>query len=303
MKELYFLSDPDSDYYLFIRRITDNSPSDGKKENIVEVYCTDTDFYPSAGIDILFKTTGNAIFRQNQQSSYHAFTDVYGRIRASLIDLKQETVIVSAELNTGEENNIQARIDFNFIRNQGDFRITHARNISHSFRIGSEPTIAWEGAYFFIDTEGGSGEVEWTVTQSSAEIELSQPDDNKEYCKVTILNRPRQICELQGKDIITKEIVNYRFQILTFVDQDYRTLNIDSSKNKYGRNLLRIDQCASLYDQWGNLRRYPEWNTDRYFWTNDIGFFSTTAINFNNGQTTWLSNSSKTYTVFKLGGY
>jgi len=287
----------ESDYYLDLKVVKNNSKADGVSENIIEVYCMDDDYYPARGIDILVKVNGHAVIKQTGRPTYHGFTDLNGILRIGVVNESAEEVTAAIEVFNNSSTRQEAEIEF--IENQGPLKISEVVNVNQTFKQVGEPTSAWPGAEFLIKVTGGSGDINWKVTQSSGEVSVDgTPDGNG---VVTIRNRPRQVCQIEGTDNITKEKVTYNFQILNFVNIDKRARSISSASSEYGSNLLRIDECRTLYNQWGNLNRYAVWDTSKYYWTNDKGLTWTTAFNFADGNDKWIGNLQKIFTVYKTG--
>lgn len=287
------------DYWLDLRVTKDNSRANGEMANKVRLVCIDNDAYPARGINILFRVTGKgASILQSNQPFYNAFTDVNGVIEIDVVDTEEEQIEVSATVQSERENIVYKNM--NFIKDSGPLRVTEVINENQSFRSFNEPTSAWSGAVFLIKTDGGSGErIEWRVNQSSAEVSVESIPGN--IARVAIKSRPRQICEIEGKDSVTKEVIKYRFQIIFFVEKDYYTLTASGCRKTYGNNVLRADECKTLYSEWGNLSRYAGWRIDRYYWVNEFGSYKSNSCRLNDCQFKLLSNSTRLYTVYKLG--
>ncbi len=295
MTKFYLLQE--STYYLNAKMAQNNAKADGVSENVVSIYCLDDDYYPARGIDILVRVSGNAVIKQTNQAVYHGFTDVTGSLLVSLINKTAEDVTVTVEV--AGEASTRIELPVTFIENNGALAITSVKNINHTFKQVGEPTIAWAGASFIIQTSGGSGEISWKVTQSSAEVAVDSSPDGSGV--VTLRGRPRQICEIEATDLITEEKVKYNFQILSFISVDKKLENIYYAESNYGNNMLRIDECNTLFSQWGNLSKYIGWDLKQDYWTNDIGVFNTTLYNFSNGNTSEKWNFFNSYTPYKIG--
>ncbi|WP_067708147.1 hypothetical protein [Erwinia sp. ErVv1] len=291
----------ESGFYLHAKIIENDAKADGTAENIVEVYCMDDDYYPARSIDILVRVSGNALLKRNGQMVDHYYTDPYGLVRFSVINKVAEQVNVTSEVF--REESTQQVLPINFIANSNVLKISQVANANRLFRLTGEPTTAWPGASFRIDTTGGSGNVEWNVIQSSAEVTIES--DSKGSGIVTIHNRPRQICLIEGTDRVTKEKVSYNFQITNFVNIDATRRTIYQTESIYGNNILSPGAYKTLFTQWGSLRAYAPWNTisRSNYWTNDTGVFSTTYFNIANGTQEWEVNGNVLNVAYRVGSY
>lgn len=286
----------ETQFYLSVKIIEDNANADGKSENILEIYCLDDDFYPARGIDILVRVDGSALIPQSGGfQAYHGFTDAVGKLRVAIADDTDEKVTATIEAFGYPETRQEKTL--NFIEDRGAFAITEAINANQSFLTVGEPSTAWPGASFIIKVQGGSGNVAWRVAQSSAEVTIEgSPDGNG---IVTIRTRPRQICLIEGVDTLTKESVTYSFHITLFVDLDNNLRIASQAHSLYGGNLLRYDECRSIYNQWGNMTSYVPWEPS--YWAIESDLFSNALFNFDAGNHLMVSSSWKVRTVYKIG--
>ncbi|MEG0278803.1 MAG: hypothetical protein RR510_06800 [Morganella sp. (in: enterobacteria)] len=283
--------------YLDVRNSKNNAIADGVSENTFEISCWDDDFYPARGIDILCRVDGKAKIKQAGSSIYHGYTDVNGLLRISLINTVEEEVTLTIEVFNVPAT--RQKFSSNFTANSGKLQISEVVNVNHTFRTAGEPSIAWPGAEFLIKVKGGSGEMNWKVTQSSGEISADSTADGDG--RVVIRSRPRQVCQIEGEDLITREKITYNFQITAFVTTDNIKRTSDSNQGLFGNNRLRIDECDSLFNQWGNLGAYAVWNIRDDYWTNDKGIFKTTCYNFAKGTKPQRNNIERHLSIYKTG--
>ncbi|MFU9137857.1 hypothetical protein [Erwinia tasmaniensis] len=291
----------ESGFHLVAKIIENDAKADGTAENIVEVYCMDDDYYSARNVDILVRVSGNALLKRNGQMVDHYYTDPAGLVRFSVINKVAEQVNVTSEVF--REESTQQVLPVNFIANSNVMKISQVVNTNRLFRLTGEPTTAWPGASFRIDTTGGSGNVEWNVVQSSAEVTIES--DSQGSGIVTIHNRPRQICLIEGTDRVTKEKVAYNFQITSFVNMDATRRSIYQTESIYGSNILSPGAYKTLLNQWGNLRAYAPWNriTRARFWTNDTGLITTTSFNITDGTQEWEVNATVLNVAYRVGSY
>lgn len=276
-----------------------NAQADGASTNVVDIMCLDDQYLPARGVELLFKVDGSAQIAGTIGNIHREFTDGNGVAHLKLTDKVAETVTVSVSVIADPDSKLETTVDF--IEAFGPLKISEVVNTNHTFYNVGEPTFAWPGASFMIRVEGGSGLVNWKVTQSSAEVTIdSSPTGD---AVVVIRNKPRQICELTGVDEVTKEKVTYSFYIQNFVASDTKKMTINSARSTYGDNLLSPNECRQLFDQWGNLGQYAVWNVSDKYWTNKVDLFSAKAFDFKKGV---LSDEStvffpSNYVVYRLG--
>lgn len=287
----------ESTYYLDIRNSKNNSMADGSSENTFEISCWDDDFYPARGIDILCRVDGMAKIKQAGSAFYHGYTDANGLLRISLTNTVEEEVTLTIEVFN--EPATRQEFSSNFIADNGKLQISEVINVNHTFLNAGEPSCAWPGAEFLIKVKGGSGQMNWKAIQSSGEISADSTADGDG--RVVIRNRPRQVCQIEGEDLITGEKVTYNFQIIAFVSTDNIKRTSDSNQGLFGDNRLRIDECDSLFKQWGNLGAYAAWKVTEDYWTSDKGFLQTTCYNFAKGTKPWRYNIERHLSIYKLG--
>lgn len=291
----------ESGFYLHVKVIENNARADGIAENIIEVYCMDDDYYPVRSQDILMTLSGNALFKRNGQAYDHSFTDPYGVSRISIINKVPEEVEFTAQVS-GEKSTKQV-IPIDFIINTNTLKISQVVNANKKFNLTGQPTTAWSGAFFYIETTGGSGSVDWKVIQSFAEVTIQS--DSLGRGLVIINARPRQICLIEGTDRVTKEKVTYNFQITNFVNTEVTRRGISETLSIYGYNILSIGEYNTLFNQWGNLRKYDPWAriVRSHHWTNDNGFWSTTCFNIYDGTKEDFMNIEPKNVTYRVGSY
>jgi len=248
----------------------------------------DDGFNPVAGEGIRVVLTGGGLTAGNGIPGGTFYTNGFGAVMLDII--KKEEGEVTAEINMVNDKSVTAVETVEFVPNIGTFRIQSVKNLNHVFSTIGEPTIAWPGATFIITVEGGSQSRDnlWKVIKSNAEVRVDG-DPNGDGV-VTIKNNMREDCIIQCTDPLTKETVEYRFNVRTLIANTTEYLTPGTAYERYRENILRPDECESVFKQWGNLLVYAGWKLDDLYWTRKMGAFTSTAYDFKIGIAKDLSN-------------
>lgn len=274
-------------YVLTLMVTKDNAQANRESLNEVDATAFDAEtFYPAPGVDVLFKIndSNTAFFSETNSPIYSSVTDGTGHSLAMIANSIAEKVSVTVECKGNSA--ISAESFVTFIEATDNLQIKSVVNSNHTFSQ-NQPSIAWPGASFLIETRGGSGMVNWEAVSSSAELAVNGTTTGD--CSVTILAKPRQICTVRGTDLITNDTVEWNFFIDTFVTSDFQKYHLSDAILNHGNYLLTPAEYGRLHHEWGDMGAYSIWDVTDVYWTSDYdetnavvcdlstGIFSTTT--------------------------
>ena len=269
----------DNQYLVNINVVNNNAQADGKSFNQVKVICMDSiDLRPAVGLEVVFtaiSVRGTAFFRENNAAVYPSVTDGIGVASANIGDTIAEDIVLKCHVKS--DNTSQSSVSLTFRAATGKFEITNASNINATFSPG-EPTIAWGGAEFVIDTQGGSGDVEWSINNIVSEITIREGAQQNAY--VIIGEDPRKEVRITARDRVTGESDMYTFYLRYFIRSDRQKHKYSDAVASFGSYMLPVAVYDQLYSQWRNLAMYFIWSTaiDETYWTKDLGGFNFNSI-------------------------
>lgn len=285
-------------YTLTLMVTEDNSQADKVTMNEVDATAFDTEtFFPAPGVDVVFKivNSSTAFFSQTNSPIYASITDGTGHATAMIGNSVAEKVSITVEYKGNPA--IIAEASVTFTEATDNFQITNVVNSNHTF-LQNQPSIAWPGSAFLIETRGGSGKVNWEAVSSSAELSVSGTTTGD--CSVTILAKPRQICTIKGTDSITNETVEWTFFIDTFVKSDFVQCHLSDATHNHGDYLLTPAEYERLHHEWGEMSAYPIWDVTDVYWTSDYDLTSAVVCDLSTGILSTESHLHQNFYAYRI---
>ncbi|WP_413492394.1 hypothetical protein [Morganella psychrotolerans] len=231
-----------------------------------------------ADISVICKVNGSAIFKESNSPILKTKTNEVGEVAIHITNSKSENNIV--EVYLFDMPDIKENASISFHDEITPIKISHVTNINHTFNKG-EPSIAWVGAYFYIETTGGLGKVEWHFDESDFLL-IENEDEDKNKSKVTILKEIKSVLTLVGTDDITNEKVTFNLNIKKFILMSEKNVKYkDLLINKDAYDILDKMSYELLYQEWGKISSYPGWGDNEEYWTEKHNTLLGTVYIFN----------------------
>ncbi|MEQ4922136.1 hypothetical protein [Proteus hauseri] len=227
--------------------------------------------------DIVLIVDGNALFKNTNAPIYKTKTGDDGSIIIDVVNNRIEKNIIECHLF--DSNEISQFVNISFYNEIPVLAIDSIYNINHTFSEG-EPSICWDGAYFYIATKGGSGNLTWSVNNEPASFLFENISENK--VKVTIKNEIKKENILTCVDSITHECINFSLKIkkhalISTSKVDYK----DLIKNAKAHEIFKKIDYDLLFREWGSISSYPEWEKDNEYWTDEHNQLLNTVYIYN----------------------
>lgn len=288
-----------ADAYIFTIVVNkDNAQADKQEFNEVDATAFDSEtYFPAPGVDVLFtiENSSTAMFEATNSPLYASITDGTGHATALIKNSVAEKVDITVEHKGNPGTKVTTSVTFTDATD--DFKISSVVNSNHTFSQ-NEPSIAWPGAAFLIQTTGGSGEIKWEAISSSAELSIEGTMTGD--CSVTILAKPRQICTVQGTDLVTNDTVSWSFFIDTFAYSDFTKHHLENAISNHGDYILSPSEYQRLHHEWGGMEAYPIWDVSDVYWTSDYDLSSAVVCDLATGTLDTTSHLHENFYAYKI---
>lgn len=261
----------DSKYLITPRVIVNNMQANGAEMNVIEFTFTDSSSYdPAAGLTVVISvdSASSAVIKESSSAYYKTDTNTYGKVTASITDTIAESATITAFVFSSQSEKAQATVIFKEVSDH--FYISRASSTNKTF-TAEQPKTAWNGASFTLYTEGGSGQIDWTVSGATAEV-IVEGDDLERTANVTILSKMEQPCIITATDSVSGEADTYVFNIENFIQPEAtEKVGFNTAKGTHPNSLMNLTQYQQLFDEWGDMSAYASqgWSTDDVYWTSN----------------------------------
>lgn len=279
-----------SELTIRLEKVKDNAVSDSTDINTVALYIERNEA-PVANIRVVFEVGGSAIFVNSKAGVYATSSDQDGFIEVSFTNNQIEKVELSCFVV--EDKQIVVFTEFNFIEIREIFRIDRVQSKNQTLYYG-EPTYIWDGASILLHTSGGSGEVEWSVSDA-LKNNVSLVGDDYGSAEATAVSYFTGDCEIIAKDKVTGETSNHIFDIHKYIYPGKTKIGLTEILLDKDKELLSKSMLKSLYDQWGDLSTYSEWLPDTAYWTGEYNLIGVTATLMNSSTGIFVEESFINY--------
>ena len=303
----------DQKFEMTMRVVNNNAQANGAEANLVEIYVYESEtMLPASKLSLVIKVDGNATIKESNTPVYSTVTDGNGRASVNITNTVVE--LVNVEAYVLDDPNQKASTSVTFIQAHDVIKISKVYNRNHTFSA-EQPTIAWIGASFTIETSGGSGKLEWSVLGSTAEVEV-EPMSDSTKAGVTIKAHPYQATRIVVTDTLTGDKDEFVFFIKLFIVPNVdKQVHLSHAISEHGDYMLSLFNYQDLYKEWGDLTVYPQWvfssyNTesdqkstavDEDFWTNEHNLVEATVANIKDGTSHDVILLSKCFYAYKTG--
>lgn len=268
--------------YIKVNIVKNNAAANGSETNIVIATTEDANGNIIGNIDVVFKTDGNALFRENQLPTYRVTTDAEGLATVNIINDSEKNEINTVSICVFNNPEQSKKVNVKFHKTYKKFEISSVININHTLE-SNQPTIAWAGASFSIVTHGGSEDISWAIQGEESGIILTT--DGKKIATVEIVNEPRGPRLLVCEDNITGEFLIYTFEIKYFLlhsehPNKYRFILEEMPAIKMQDRIIYNE----LFKQWGKMSSYIGWGMDEEYWTSEHNNLFARVYNLDTGR-------------------
>ncbi|KLN96055.1 Ig-like domain-containing protein [Moellerella wisconsensis] len=247
----------DQNFIITIRVTQDNAQANGASTNIVEAYILESEtMLPATKLDIVFSVNGNAIIKENNSPLFRTSTDGNGKAVINITNTVSESITVKTYI-LNDPNQLETK-EINFLPTSDKLKITSIHNRNHTF-TAEQPTIAWAGASFTIETTGGSGDLDWKVEGAVAEVDIESL--NNSSAGITIKSHQYQAVKIVVTDKITSDHDDFSFFIKLYIAPSLdKTRTLSQAINLHDDALLSPINYLDIHKEWGDLTVYPQWS-------------------------------------------
>ncbi|MEQ4922138.1 hypothetical protein [Proteus hauseri] len=247
----------DQNFIITMRVTQNNVQANGVSANIVEAYFFESEtMLPAIKLDVVFLTDGNAIIKESNSPLFRTSTDGNGKAIIHITNSIPESIMVKTYIL--DDPNQKETMQVTFLPASDKLKISSIYNRNHTFTM-EQPTIAWSGASFAIETVGGSGDLTWKVEGIKSEIDVEAL--NNYSAGVTIISHPYRTVKIVVTDNITGDKDDFSFFIKLYIEPSLdKKRTLSQAINLHTDDLLSPMNYMTLNKEWGDLTVYPEWS-------------------------------------------
>lgn len=277
-------------YQLALDIILDNSISgSGEPNKLLATVSDSSTGLPVKGVEVSVKSNQHSYFENTGNNTTTVVTDKAGQANIEVFDDFSEHVVVVATLL---ESGVSMSKTVTFKKDYGTVKIVEALNKNKSFGPG-QPTTAWEGASFTLNTTGGSNNFTWEVIAGSPAIVVAPMPNGS--AKVTIHQKfDNEACVIRVTDKETEESDTYQFEMSRFYHMFQHKVywGVLVYDELIQKSLLSVDALLAVYDEWGDMTNYgAPWidgSDEALYWSDEVILFGSceaTVVNLSDGST------------------